>query len=302
MRNWGFTVICLLLVAFTTTAKNDSKFLILETVTEDTATDGSAHSSTVVNYSYDDEGRAVARTTEWDFDGDGIRDHWSTSTITYNSQNQRIRAVNDSYDRGVLQARSIITDEYDARGNRTLSFIEADSNADGTVDHIARTTYRYNERDLLLGWIIETDRGADGTWDDIETVTQEYDARDYLISSIRETDNGRDGQIETRRTLRFTVDSQGNRTEAVHEIDHSADGIVEFRDRTVYAYDRGKLISSTTESDYDFGDGLVEHSISWSTYSYDRHGNLVRTVQEYDYYADGTIDGVRTSTQTWTRR
>src|SRR5262245_38232728 len=93
------SVLSVLIIAFTVTAVDKPKFVLLETVNEDDAdANGTVDTLGVVSDSYDDEGRVVFRVAEWDFDGNGIMDHRSTSSITYNEQGQRLRAVNESYD------------------------------------------------------------------------------------------------------------------------------------------------------------------------------------------------------------
>jgi hypothetical protein len=293
-----------LVVMAALSARGDSKFFLIKTIEEiDAEADGTALPFRVVSYSYQD-GVVVGSVSELDETGDGIMDRRSISTLTYDDQGRPYRDQIESYDisTGTVESRSTITREYDSRGNQAGSVIEADANADGTLDYISSTTIRYDEGNNLIGRVTEADRGADGTWDDVDTLTRTYDAGDNLVLQVREVDNGRDGQVEKRETWRFTVDSRGNRTLAVHEIDFEADGVVDFNDRTVCVYDRQRrLQSSTTEYGYSFEEGILERSLSTSTYFYDRHGNRIRIVQENDAYADGLIDEIRITTRTYAR-
>jgi hypothetical protein len=296
----------LLFIMFTLAAFAESpfKFVLLTSTTRfDDAATGTADEQRT-SYQYDDHGRVVFRAAEWDFNGDGALDYRSTSSVTYSPMGQRVQAVNESYDltTGTLQGRDIVTDEYDSRGNRIRSLSEADSNGDGTINFIAMTVLQYDAQDKLIGWVTYSDHTADGTWEDVEKVTRAYDNSGNLVLSVRETDSSGDGVIDLRRTSRFTYDAHGDRITAQNELDYAADGVIELIERTVYAYDRkGTLLSSTGETEFYPEDGDVERSNSSVTYFYDPHGNLIRIVEQDDAYADDTIDGTRTTTQTWDR-
>lgn len=255
------------LVTLTARAHNPS-FRVVQTVVElDSDGDGMGATNYVVNYGYE-HGNVVRSAVEVDFNLDGVLDERSTSIRTFDKHGNLIFREGAAYSLpdGTLRQRSRTTYTYDHH-RLVTTLTEADSNADGTVDLIIRTSLNYDGRGNLVRRFSEADQDGNGTWDAGNTQTLFYDRRGDLLSDARESDGNLDGVVDSRVTTTYIREAHGHATLVVTEFDFDADGIAEETATTSNLYDRrGNLASATTE--YADADGFV-YAVIHTIYTYD---------------------------------
>jgi YD repeat-containing protein len=163
---------------------------------------------------------------------------------------------------------------------------------------MSTTTLTYDQRGNLVQRLIEADWDADGTVDGATTYTRTYKWRDNLLLEVRTDDAGLDGTPDFTLTTRYTVDGRGNAIVTVVEIDWDGDGIVDEASTQTSTFNkRGQITSSIAES--RDGEGLL-YGTTKTTYSYDAHGNVIQIVREHDLDGDETPPEVDTTTYTYT--
>jgi hypothetical protein len=185
--------------------------------------DGVVDRWTTTVYSYDANGYPLLALTEVDNNTDGTVDSWSSTINTYDT-NGNLTMREESRD-GAITARYTAT--YASNGKLTISVDEYDINGDGKIFSRATNTFTYDANGITKVMLTETDTNADGTVDKRRTVF--FDAKGQR--TVTEYDNNADGVVD-RRTM-ITRDVNGNIT--MDEDDTNADGTIDLRTSRVYA-------------------------------------------------------------------
>jgi hypothetical protein len=89
---------------------------------------------------YDDQGRLLSETYEYDWDGDGAIDSRYTSEYRYDGNTTTTTSTEDQGADGTIEFRSSHSSTVDANGNVLASSYESDYNGDGGPSKIPMVT------------------------------------------------------------------------------------------------------------------------------------------------------------------
>jgi hypothetical protein len=249
---------------------------------------------TVVSESYDDQGRLVSQTLDYDHDGDGAADWRQLSTFEYDTEGRLIGSSysDDEGADGSFESTYSSTTAYDDNGNVVLSSSTGDSDGDGNADYSYSTEYAYDEEGRNTLFVSTSDDNGDAITDSSYRATYSYDATGNLIAWTDESDTNGDGVVDYRSTMTAQYDDMGRQTAWTQTSDEDGDGIIDSTSGGEMTYDASGNLLTTT---YHGGKG-GENSTSVSTYTYLADGRTESARFELDNTSDGVIDYVSTET------
>jgi len=291
--------------------------LLAEQHTADTDGDGTLDRTTLIEYTYNDQGRLSAMVAATDTTGDGKSDATTATAYTYTPQGQLVTetTAEDRNGDGINDAMTTLSYLYDASGTLREVTTTYDLNGDGIVNKSMVTTYLYNSQGQLQFVLYREDAGNDGTVDHYRTYAYTYTAEGDPASVTFTLDYGADGVIDNTFVTIYSYDLTGNLIETgqtqrysdqatVPDYGLASDdtfnilGTPAFDGTTTYTYGAdGELVS--TLSTKDFGpNGSVDQQTA-TVYGYDAFGNLVLAVSTQDLGNDGSVDSLDSITYTY---
>jgi hypothetical protein len=247
--------------------------------------------------------KAITQVTEWDSNVDGIPDFATITTTTYDRQGNLLSTTYEYASNATMMGRSITTNTYDQHRNVLTVQDQSDWNGDGAVDRLSITRNTYDSQGRLLtqavglgdqfvsvltntydnnGNLVKTVRrnvDPGGTLGDLAVVTNSYDQRGHLVLRLFQQDSV-DGPARSRsNTTNNTYDVHGNLLTQVVKGDIEVD----WQDweagtgTIASSYDRqGNLVKRLTDWEWEYDRGSNYRSSITS--SYDQHRNLLRSV------------------------
>lgn len=227
---------------------------------------------------YDAMGRVIR--TRTDDDGDGVIDQ--VETFTYDSNGNKINYRHDEDGDGIFDKGNDW--QYNSNG-KLIAEYEYDHPPFDTSQYSSRTTNEYDSEGRII--LSESDQGSYGEpGDGIADSRAVHSYSEDGLLKTSEYEHNADGIVSAVDTA--TLNADGNPVEVLSDLD--ADGTVDYR--AILTYDsEGRMLTST----FDVGlDGTIEQS---TTYEYDDLGNEIYStfaqsgvssskVSEYDNYGN----------------
>ena len=239
---------------------------------------------------YDDQGRPLSETYEYDTDGDGVIDYRQTTDYEYDGAN--ISSLSYTEDRGAdgtIDYRNVSSSSYDANGQLLANTTEIDFNGDGVADYRDTISYTYDDAGRTTSYKSANDANGDGIADSMSWASYAYDISGQMTSTSYASDTNGDGVVDQTSTETYTFDANGVITASVSTSDEDGDGVANQAYSYAYAYnDDGSQASSAFTADYD-GDGDIDYA-SVDHYAYDDQGGLLTVTSEIDDNGDGIVD------------
>jgi hypothetical protein len=201
---------------------------------------------------------------------------------------REVAEVDDGND-GVVDARHVITSEYDAARSRATYSMASDFDDDGVVDSITRTVEQYDTRRRVLSRVTELDELADGAIESRSTETFTYDDAARTMRDVQESDDDGDGTADSRQIYTWQMDRDGNVTAASSATEPLADGHVTWQQATAREFDAFRRVVNTNAVVDDGADGVIEQR-QIDTLVYDDVGNVTRRTTDFDADGDGRVD------------
>jgi hypothetical protein len=190
---------------------------------------------------------------------------------------------------GTVDSRDVTTAEYQAPFDSVFT-TTTDSNNDGVVDYIARSTELRDTRRRVLSRVHETDSDANGVIDSIRTETYVYDDAVRTMRAVSEVDVNGDGAADVRTVSTWRLDRAGNVIAQTDWVEPSADGVVSLARSVSSEYDDARRVTRSTRDEDSNGDGTPE-SRQLDATTYDDVGNVTFTTSDFDDGLAGHIDG-----------
>ena len=239
---------------------------------------------------YDDQGRPLSETYEYDGNGDGMIDYRQTTGYVYSGEN--LVSVSYAEDReadGTVDYRSHSSSSYDSLGQLLSNMTEVDSDGDGAVDYRDSISYTYDDMGHMTSYSSENDANGDGKVDSHYWGNYAYDSLGQMTEATYVSDGNGDGIGDQTSKDSFEYDAAGLIISSVSQYDEDGDGIANQVSTYATTYNAdGTQASSTFTADYD-GDGDVDYA-SADQYAYDADGNLLTITSDIDENGDGIVD------------
>ncbi|MEO7413346.1 MAG: hypothetical protein ABIZ81_08305 [Opitutaceae bacterium] len=197
----------------------------------------------------------------------------------------------------------------DANGDPITSTVEVDNDGDGDVDLTAISTFSYDSQ----GKRIAIDQLVYNDADPLTIMRHTsfgYDAQGNLTSVVTASDIAVlglfDGVVDQITTVENTWDSNGRLLQTVTRADLNGDGDTldqgESVETRVNTFDGKDRIASALITAVRMNGGVPILSTATATFTYQGHGLLTELQTIADTNADGTIDQIVTTTNTWGKK
>ena len=284
--------------------------------------DGDGHVDSKDVYAYDGFGRPASLEFTSDDDLDHVDDQTFSTIYQYDSRGTVTGLVQtiDAPAFGVRKSDRMVAHDVDALGRTTRQVVETDADSDGTVDsrevttaiyhvpfdsvfttttdsnndgvvdYITRSTDLRDAQRRVRSHVFEQDYDADGVFDSRTTDTYVYDDARRTMRGSSEVDVNGDGTAEARVTSSWRFDGAGNVVAQTYAVEPLADGVIWQSQSITREYDTARRVTRSTLDQDVNGDGTPE-SRQLDATRYDDIGNVILTTSDYDDGVDGQIDG-----------